>query len=149
MLLSSFCTVEVATCLRATTVNEAARLMRERHVGDLVVVDDDGETRSPVGVITDRDIVVEALGKGLDTSRTRVEQLVRAPIVLAREDEDTTVALDRMRTNGVRRLPVVNARGHLVGIVTADDLIVGLAEAMHALTEVMKRERGHETRHRR
>ena len=66
MLLNTFCILDVASCTPRTTILEAAHLMRRRHTGDLVVVEDDEERREPLGIITDRDIVVEVLAKGLD-----------------------------------------------------------------------------------
>ena len=69
MLLKEFCTTEVAYCTRDTTVLEAARLMREKHIGDLVIVDDPDEDLAPVGLITDRDIVVKVIGNELSAAK--------------------------------------------------------------------------------
>lgn len=149
MLLNTFCMLDVACCTPRSTVLEAAHLMRRRHTGDLVVVEDDELRQEPLGVITDRDIVVEVLAKGLDPATTLVGSVIRTPVVVAREDEDSTQALERMRTHGVRRMPVVGTRGKLVGIVTVDDLIKRLALEANVLTEVVSKEQGYEERYRR
>jgi len=116
--------------------------------GDLVVVEDDEERREPLGVITDRDIV-EVLAKGLDPATTLVRSVIRTPVVIAREDDNSTQALERMRVHGVRRIPVVGSRGKLVGIVTVDDMVKRLALEASVLTEIMSREQGQEERGRR
>lgn len=149
MLLKSICTPEVACCGPQTTVLEAAHLMRRRHTGDLVVVDGDEAGAAPLGVITDRDIVVEVLGKGLDPAATTVASIMRTPVVIANEGEDASQALERMRHHGVRRLPVVGDRGKLVGVVTVDDLLRSLAAYAGSLADVVAREQSHEQRNRR
>jgi CBS domain-containing protein len=120
--------------------------MRKRHTGDLVVVEDDEERQEPLGIITDRDLVVEVLAKGLDPSTTLVGSVIRTPLVIARDDEDSTQALERMRVHGVRRIPVVGARGKLVGIVTVDDMLKRLAQQVSVLTEIVSREQRQEER---
>jgi CBS domain-containing protein len=150
MLLNSICMLDVACCSPRTTVLEAAHLMRQKHTGDLVVIDDGGANEAaPLGIITDRDIVIEVLGKGLDPAVTLVSTLVRTPVVIANQGEDTSHALERMRTHGVRRLPVVSDCGALVGIVTVDDLLERLAADATALVDVISREQTHEQRARR
>src|SRR3569833_2345473 len=142
MLLNSFCMLDVARCSPRTTVLEAAHLMRRHHTGDLVVVDDDGDEdkQTPLGVITDRDIVVDVLAKGADPSHTLVSQVMRTPVVIANAHEDSSTVLERMRTHGDRRIPVVGDDGSLVGIITADDLWKRLATDANMLTEIVNKE---------
>ena len=149
MQLTSFCMLDVACCSPRTTALEAAHLMRQKHTGDLVVIDDDERSPAPLGIITDRDIVVEVLGKGLDPALTTVGSLVRTPVVVAEEGEDSSQVLERMRSHGVRRIPVVGAAGKLVGIVTADDMLKRLAADATLLTEIFSKEQTYETRKRR
>ncbi len=151
MLLNSFCMLDVARCSPRTTVLEAAHLMRRHHTGDLVVVDDDGgeERQTPLGVITDRDIVVEVLAKGADPAQTLVSQVMRTPVVIANAQEDSSAVLERMRAHGVRRIPVVGEDGWLVGIVTADDMVKRLAADAQLLTEIIGKEQTQEQRARR
>lgn len=146
MLLSSICMLDVQCCSPRTTVLEAAHMMRRHHVGDLVVVDDDEEKRGPLGIITDRDIVVEVLGHGLDPATTTVGSVIRTPVVLANEGEDSSEALERMRAHGVRRMPVVGPAGTLVGIITVDDLLKHLAGDVSLLMDIVSREQHHEKR---
>jgi CBS domain-containing protein len=149
MQLNSFCILDVACCSPRTTALEAAHLMRRKHTGDLVVIDDDDQKPSPLGIITDRDIVVEVLGKGLDPAVTTVGSVIRTPVVIAEEGEDSSQVLERMRTHGVRRIPVVGVGGKLVGIVTVDDMLKRLASDAALLTQIVSTEQSHETRARR
>jgi CBS domain-containing protein len=123
--------------------------MRQKHTGDLVVVDDGGDKAAPIGIITDRDIVIEILGKGLDPAITAVSTVIRTPVVIANEREDLSHALELMRVHGVRRLPVVNDEGTLVGIVTADDLLRNLVADASLLVDIVSREQAREQRVRR
>jgi len=141
--------LDVECCSPRTTALEAAHIMRRKHTGDLVVVDDDEIKPSPLGIITDRDIVVEVLGKGLDPAVTTVGSVIRTPVVVADGSEDSTHVLERMRANGVRRIPVVGAGGKLIGIVTVDDMLKRLAAEATLLTQVISQEQNHEARTRR
>ncbi len=149
MQLNSFCMLDVECCSPRTTALEAAHVMRRKHTGDLVVIDDDADQPAPLGIITDRDIVVEVLGKGLDPATTTIGSLIRTPVVVADAAEDSAQVLERMRTHGVRRIPVVGAGGKLVGIVTVDDMLKRLAADAALLTEVVSQEQSHEARTRR
>ncbi len=143
------------TCNRAVVVVEhdaevleAARLMRRFHVGDLVVVEPRDGMRVPVGILTDRDLVVEILAEEVDPSAVSVRDFMTTDLLLAREDEELADVIDRMRTRGVRRVPVVDGRGALVGILCADDILELLAEELGGLARLVNRERYRETRER-
>jgi CBS domain-containing protein len=149
MLLKDICTPDVICCAPGTTIADVARLMRDRHVGDVVVVDDPQDDRTPLGIVTDRDIVVGVLAQDLDPATTRVNSVMRKPVVIAGESEDTAEVLTRMRTNGVRRLPVVGDGGALVGIVTLDDLLGVVVEEATTLLQVVSRGQNRERHSRR
>lgn len=149
MQLKDICVLDVAACGRDASVLEAARLMRQHHCGDLVVVDDPKGDRTPAGIVTDRDIVIEVLAAELDPAKTRVAQIMSAKLVIASGSEDERTAIDRMRLHGVRRLPVVDHAGTLLGIVTLDDLLTLHAEQATALAAIVSKEQAHEQRARR
>lgn len=122
-----------------TPVPTAARLMREHHVGALVVTAGDG-ARKPVGVLTDRDLAVGVIAQDLDARALRVGEVMSSEVVTARETDAVYDAIGTMRERGVRRLVVVGADGELVGIVTLDDLLALLAEELGALAQLVRRE---------
>lgn len=146
MLLKEFCTTDVAWCTRDATVLQAAELMRQKHLGDLIIVDDPNDEFRPVGLITDRDIVVKVIGNELSASQTCVGGLMRAPLVTASDSEDSSVAIARMRQHGVRRLPITGRHGKLVGIVTLDDLLKQLRSELDSLLEIVAKEQDRERR---
>lgn len=146
MLLKEFCTKDVAYCPRDTTVLQAARLMRQRHVGDLVVMNDTEDDPCAVGMVTDRDIVVEVVGSDRDAGRVRVDEIMRAPLVTANESEDSSVAIARMMEHGVRRLPITGEHDFVVGIVTLDDLLQQLRDEMDSLVAIVTTEQERERR---
>src|ERR1017187_10432853 len=144
MLLKEICSPNVVCCGAQTSVLEAARLMRQKHVGDVVVVDDPHEEGIPLGIVTDRDLVLEVLGDGLDPSTTPLGSLMRTPVVIAHESEDTAQVLERMRAHGVRRIPVVAHEGETVGIITLDDLLRLFVADASALLAIMMQGRTNE-----
>jgi CBS domain-containing protein len=149
MLLRDVCMPDVVYCSPSLRVIEAAHLMRHKHVGDLVVVEDPEGDRIPVGIVTDRDIVVEVLGNDLDPAHTTMADIMRAPVVIAADSEDTEQVMERMRAHGVRRIPVVGTGGALVGIVTLDDLLKVLVADAGILLDIVAKAQTHEHRARR
>jgi CBS domain-containing protein len=148
MLLKEICTPDVVHCAPEVTALGIARLMRERHVGDVVVVEDE-EDQTPIGLVTDRDIVVEVLGRERDPAKVAAREIMRKPVVIARTTEDARQALERMKAHGVRRIPVMDERLKLAGIVCLDDLLKQLAAEAAALVEIISREQDLEHRNRR
>ncbi len=149
MKLRELCTPDVIYCTADITALHAARLMRERHVGDLVVIDNSEEDRAPIGIVTDRDIVVEVLAKDLDPAKVTVRQIMRVPLVIARISEEAENAVERMRAHGVRRVPVLDEAGKLAGILSLDDLVRRLAGDAAVLADIIVREQDREHRMRR
>ncbi|WP_088283089.1 CBS domain-containing protein [Ideonella sp. A 288] len=124
------CTRIVSFAERGMDITEAARLMREHHVGSLVVVDETAAGRVAVGMLTDRDIVTAVVAKGVDATSLRVGDAMGPDLVSAREDDSMVDLLALMRGKGVRRVPIVGAGGVLVGLVTMDDLLGIIAEEL-------------------
>jgi CBS domain-containing protein len=135
MPIGSLCNRNVVFAARDTTIADAANLMRHQHVGDVVVIDKVDGQHLPVGIVTDRDIVVEVIAMGLDAKVLTLGDILVGNLVTADELDEREDTLRLMCLKGIRRLPVVNSTGGLVGIVTVDDLIGELALE---LTEVSK-----------
>ena len=149
MPVKDVCTRNVMHVSRETTIQEAAQLMRQHHVGDLIVADHDHETIRPVGIITDRDIVLSVVAPKLEASVMTVGDVMGAELVTCPEDMGVSECIRRMRSKGVRRMPIVNERGNLVGIVSVDDMIELLADELGEVSKLIAREQGREVRLRR
>jgi predicted transcriptional regulator len=145
MAIGELCNREVVIAQRETSVLEASRLMRQYHVGDLVVVDETDGKRRPVGIVTDRDVVLEVVSMELDASVLTMGDIMGLELAMVRESDGVFETIRYMRTKGVRRLPVVNSQGLLIGIVTLDDLLELLAEEMSELSQLISREKKLET----
>lgn len=144
MPIGTIRTREVAVAQRLTKVSEAARLMRKHHVGDVVVVDEMGGRQVPCGIVTDRDIVITVVAQGVDPDTIAVGDMMSSELVVGRETDGVADTIQVMRTKGVRRLPIVDALGTLVGIVTADDLLALLSDELTSLTTMVAREQRRE-----
>jgi CBS domain-containing protein len=146
MLIGEACNREVVVTTRDTVIVQAARLMREHHVGNLVVVEERDGQRFPVGIVTDRDIVVEVVAENVALDALTVGDIMSAELLTAQEEDSVWIVLERMRARGVRRIPVVNAKGVLVGIMAMDDLLGLLSEELASLARLIKSEQMHEAR---
>ncbi|BCX81075.1 hypothetical protein MIT9_P0653 [Methylomarinovum caldicuralii] len=146
MTVGNICNREVVIVHRDEDVLAAARLMRQFHVGSVVVVEEQDGKRIPVGIVTDRDIVVKVLARGLEPAHLRVQEIMSAGAETVAETAEILPTVERMRDAAIRRLPVVAADGSLVGIVTLDDLIDLLAEMLGDLARLVKREQQREVR---
>lgn len=140
MLIGDICTQQVVCTHRNATVSEAARLMREFHVGTLVVADGEQDSVVPVGLVTDRDIVVGVVGPKLDPDGVIVGEIMNRTLITAQEDDDVYDTIQKMGLKGIRRLPVVDVDGKLVGIVSEDDLLEQLSREITALAAISQRQ---------
>lgn len=135
------CSRRVVLAHPEESLTEAARRMLDQHVGCLVVVDAvERPAPVPIGILTDRDIVVRSVARGrrgLDT----VGAVMTANPVTARQDEPIETVIQRMRSSGVKRMPIVNAAGGLEGIVSFDDLLAFVQRELSALSSLSERER--------
>lgn len=127
MHIAECCRTDVVCCGADATMPEVAALMRTHHVGDVIVVEDSAAGRMPLGIVTDRDIVVETLALELDAKVFTAGDIMNTPLVSVRTGDGLLETLRTMRENGIRRMPVISDSGTLHGIVTADDIISLLA----------------------
>ena len=144
MSIGEICNRETVFTTKDGSISEAAQLMRAQHVGDLVVVEEKGGRRIPVGILTDRDLVVEILAKNVDMNAVTVGDVMSSELLTARESDGLYETLQRMRAKGVRRVPVVDIDGALAGIISADDLLDLLADELSALARLLAREQARE-----
>lgn len=148
MSVGEFCNREVIIVNRDETVQEAAKLMRQHHVGDVVVVEDRSGVKVPVGIVTDRDIVVEIVATELDQTAITVGDIMAPDLFTVKESADVFESIQYMRRKTVRRLPIVNDGGGLVGILTLDDVLELLSEELLDISKLIKYEQKKEVRHR-
>jgi CBS domain-containing protein len=146
MRIGEICTVQTIYCKRDETVQGAALLMRKHHVGDLVVVEESDSQPVPIGIVTDRDIVVSVIALGLDAASLLVGDIMSDDLLTTSEDDDVYETIERMRFRGIRRVPVVNSAGGLTGIVCVDDLLEFLAEEMGELSRISSHQQSREKR---
>ena len=144
MAVGEICNRDVVIAEKTLSVVDAAQLMRSHHVGDLVVVEEKNGRKHPVGIVTDRDIVVEVVAAGVNPDSLKVGDIMGPEVATVRESEGLFEALRYMRDKGVRRMPVVDREGGLVGILTLDDLLSLLAEEMTELAKLVSHERQRE-----
>ncbi len=144
MLIGQFCNREVVFATREMSLLEVAQLMRQYHVGDLVVVDEVGDKRVPVGIITDRDIVIEIISQSLDFNDFSAGDIMSTHLVSVQETDGVFETIRLMGAKGIRRIPVVNQEGGLEGIVSSDDILELLSEEMAELSKIAPRERARE-----
>lgn len=144
MPIGEFCNREMVFATRKTTIPAAAQLMRKGHVGDLVVVDLINGRRVPVGIVTDRDIVIEIVAQSLDLNDFSVGDIMSPQLVTVHESEGVFETIELMRSKGIRRIPVVDLEGSLEGIISADDILDLLAEELTELAKVSPHEQSRE-----
>jgi len=144
MSIGEICNREVVFCCKGETTQEAAELMRRHHVGCLVVVDESREHPRPLGVVTDRDLVVEIRAGKVSPETVLVGDVMSDDLATAREDEGIWEVVRRMRAKGVRRLPILDEEGAVIGIVTMDDMMEFLADEFCGLVKLLARERERE-----
>ena len=130
------------------SIKEAARLMRDNHVGCLVVIKQSEGRVEPVGIVTDRDIVIELIAKAVPIDDVSVGDIMSFALLKVDEDETVFETAQRMRSRGVRRVPVITNTGELAGILALDDILSLLGEELSLLSRLTQREAEQEAKKR-
>lgn len=138
MSLRPLMTKEVTSLPSNASILDAAKFMTDMNVGSVVVVEDN----IPSGIITDRDIVTKVLALKKDPKTTMIGAIMASPVVTISEDKDVVDVTRLISTHGIRRLPVVDASGKLVGVIALDDVLIFLGQEMHNIATALKGELG-------
>lgn len=153
MTIGAICNREVITVLADATVQHVASLMRQYHVGDVVVIDNTTKNHKnktvPIGIVTDRDLVIEVVATELDCKVITAGDIMLKNLSVVKENMGVLEAMTLMSNKGIRRLPVVDEGGNLLGIVTLDDLLLLLARELGALSKLVSNEQKNEAKKRR
>lgn len=148
MSVGEICSRDVVVMSGEGSIRDAAELMRDYHVGDVVVVNEMNGARVPIGILTDRDITLEIVAKGVDPASIAVQDAMSFELVTVAEDEDLLRCIEVMREKALRRVPVVDSNGALVGILSVDDVIDVLAEMMTDIVRLVDAQSRTESRRR-
>ncbi len=131
----------VVTVTADTSLEDAARLMRENHVGDVVIVESKGSKKIPIGILTDRDIVMATIALGAPAAPLATGDIMTSDLVTIKEDESLNHLIDLMKEKGVKRVPIVGKDCDLLGIIALEDVMALLTKELAALAEVGKRQK--------
>jgi CBS domain-containing protein len=146
MNIGNVCTRNPVTVPANEPLSQVARLMHDRHVGTVIVIKQPLDRPVPAGIITDRDIVRAQVGHHADLAMLNAERVMTPePLVLA-EHTPLQEGISQMRARGVRRAPVVDASGALVGIISTDDIVAAIADELADLARLISGQPGREGR---
>ena len=138
--IGKYCTRNAITADKDSSIVEAAKLMRQHHVGSLVIISRDSDGDKPVGMLTDRDIVLEVLAEEVAVDSVTIDDVMTRKPVTAWEHDDMFATMETMRLKGIRRVPVTDSSGVLVGILTSDDLLGIFYEEMGHMVALISNE---------
>ena len=145
MLVSTLCTRDVACCNSDTSARGMAQLMRERHVGELLVTEMIDGRLTPLGIVTDRDLVVEVMATEVSPDAMTAADLMTTSLLCVQESDAVDEAIERMAVAGVRRVPVLDVHGALVGVLSVDDVTGFLAKELSDVGRIARRQISCET----
>ena len=140
MKISEICNRSVITISKDASILEVAQEMRKHHVGDLIVTEPSNGTEKPIGIVTDRDIVVELLADEVELGTVDVGDVMSMTLVTAPHDADLFETLRFMGIKGVRRVPVLDDDGGLYGILSVDDVLGVLTKELSFIAGVSERQ---------
>lgn len=129
-------TKDVVCCTADTSVSEVARMMKTEDIGPMLIVDNE-QSKTLVGIVTDRDIVVKSIADGQDPRNTQVGDVMSKKLVTVHPDDDVEVAMKAMAQFQLRRIPVVSENMQLVGIISQADVATRV-DAPEETGEVVK-----------
>jgi len=138
--LNDICNRDVVCVKKIESLSHAAQLMREHHVGELIVTERVDDKAVPIGILTDRDIVIEVLAKDIEPISVSLEDVMSRFLETADESDTVDEVIDKMFRAGVRRIPIVNPKVGLVGIVRIEDLIQSMANQLTNMARILYKE---------
>ncbi|MCD6047241.1 MAG: putative signal-transduction protein with domain [Gammaproteobacteria bacterium] len=119
---------------------EVSKKMKKYNVGAVVVVKDAEADLTPVGIITDRDIVVELVATGVDPNDVYIKEILVDDLMTVKEGSSVQEAISSMKKKGVRRVPIVNEENKVVGIVSMDDLLMLMVKELCELVDIVRQQ---------
>jgi len=122
-------------CLPEDNAGQAARVMRRERVGSIPVVTDELK-KELIGIISDRDLAYKVVGESRDAIRTRVFDVMTRATIVCRDDDDVITALLAMEEHQIRRVPVVDYSGRLVGMISEGDVSVCVTPRMRLVRDL-------------
>ena len=137
MFAGEYCNRDVVIIGKDDSIIKAAKLMREHHVGDVIVVEIRNGERTPIGILTDRDIVVSVIAEEVNLNDILISDIFKYKLITANENSDLMSTIKRMRINGIRRIPIVNQAGGLVGILSIDDILDVITEQLMDIDQII------------
>ena len=140
MIVGGVCNRDVVVIGKGGSILEAAKLMRNYHVGNVVVVDEGDSKHIPVGILTDRDIIIETLAEEVDPNSVNVGDIMSSELLTAQEEDEIWATIKLMRGQGVGREPVVKKKNRLEGILAVDDLTDVIAVQLKDLVDLVATE---------
>lgn len=140
MKIGEICNRSVITTSKDASIREVTQEMRKHHIGDVIVTERTDGTEKPVGIITDRDIVIELLAEDMDLAKVDVGDVMSTTLVTAPHDADLFETLRFMGIKGVRRIPVIDDDGGLYGILSANDILNVLTKELSFVAEISERQ---------
>jgi len=146
MRVGEYCNREVVVIEEDGSITETARIMREYHVGDVIIVRSQHGKQIPLGILTDRDIALEIVAKSADPETVRAGDAMSYELSTVNEDDDLMHAIEIMRDKGIRRLPVVDIDEALVGILTVDDVLDLFSEVFIDIVHLVDQQRRREAK---
>jgi CBS domain-containing protein len=149
MSAGEYCNRDVVVVSKTEPVSEAITLMRKHHVGDVIVTEETASGLIPVGILTDRDIVLEIMAEDVDPGSVSIGDVMSFELTTVTEDTKLIDTIKLMRDKGVRRIPVVNQQGVLQGLLSVDDFLELLAEQLTDIVNLIGKEQSRESKSRR
>lgn len=124
---------KVISCSGDSSILEVARLLRDNGVGSVIILNEFSDGGRPAGIITDRDLSSKVLADNVSPNDVTAKDVMSAPTISVRENNSIAEAINLMRDHQIKRLTVVDLRGRLVGVISADDIFSAMANDFHEL----------------
>lgn len=140
MNVGEICCRDVVIAGKQDSIFMVARLMRDHQVSNVVMVESRNGINVPLGVLSDRDIVIKIIAEGLDLNHIRVGDIINGQVLTAHEGDDVTITLKRMRHSGIRRVPIVSQDNGLIGILSIDDILDTVTEQLNDIDQIIAHE---------